>query len=163
MTWLDAIMTSVKTKLVADGVFDVNYLYLTLLDDQGLPPGTDQYGTILAGPQRPDQGAIRGGGNTTPIIDGEIAVIVWNRLYVDQDNRDDAFLTDATLGALQKMRKVMKSLQLFDPVNGSADFLLTEPMRLANPGWLVRPRRIQPGWGSIATTWMFQYLADLVS
>lgn len=163
-TWLDTIITQVETKLgTTDAVFDANYIYASLDENQTYVPPTDQYGVIVPGPQRPDQPMITGGGADTPHMEGELAVIVWTRLYVDQAGRDENWLKDATNGSLAKLRQVMKSLQLFDPTNTNGDYYLTQPMRLSDGGWLIKPRRSPPNWGSIAATWKFTYFADLVS
>lgn len=164
-TWIDTIIAAVKTKLcTTDTLFDANYCFLSLEPDQQTPPPTDLYATLVVGPQRPDQAVIRGAaaGTITP-VNGELGVILWARLAVDQAGRDDLFVTDPTLGALAKWRQVLKSLQLFDPVNGSSDFLLMNPMRLADPGFLTRPRTNRPGWGSVASSFEVDYLADLSS
>lgn len=163
-TWIDTILNEVKTKLTTtDSVFASNYVFLSTEEDQGEPPSIDQYAQIVAGPQRPDQGAVAGGGNTALFFNGECAVIVWNRLYLDQKSRDDQYLTHATLGVWAKMRLTLKSLQMFDPVNGSGDYYLLEPFRISDSGWLTRRRRTQAGWGSVAASWSFQYLADITS
>lgn len=162
-TWPDTILAKVAAKLVTDALFAAEYVLISTSQDQGMPPPADRYAVLVLGPQRPDQGIIAGGGNTTPIFNGELGLILWNRLSLDQPQRDDAFVTDSSLGAWALMRRVLKSLQLFDPQNPSTDYYLTEPMRLSDSGWLTRPRKAQPGWGSVDCSWSFQYLADLVS
>lgn len=159
--WLDTILSAVKDRLVDEGLFPAEYVFLSLVEEQGLPPGTDRYAVLVPGAQRPDAGAVAGGGNRTFLLNGELDVILWARLSLDPVHRADSYLTHATLGALGTLRAIVKALQLFDPQDGNGDYLLTEPMRLASTGWRTHPRRPQSGWGSISATWSFQYLADV--
>ncbi len=167
-TWPDTLLTQFKAQLVAAGLATTDYVYLCTEENWDLfdPPTTQDYFYYLVlGPQIPQRPQIAGGGNVVPYIRGEMAVTVWNRFDVDQNKRDDAYLTDTTYGILQKMRGVFKAYQLFDPKNPSNDFYLGQPMQLSTSGWRLRPRNPQrqppTGCGSLTSTWEFFYLADM--
>jgi len=161
----ETLLSLVGTKLgTTDQIVDPNYVYVALDENQQTnPPDTDLYLTVVLGPQRPDQPLITGGGLDTPEFHGQLAVVVWNRLYLDQAGRADSYLKDATLGALEALRKVLKSLYLFDPTDSNSNYYLTDVMRPGDGGWQVKPRPALPNWGCVASTWQCKYFVDLVS
>lgn len=162
-TWIDTLSEKVKAKLVADQIFAAPLVYLSLDEDMPENHPSDQFAVIVLGPQAPIMPIIRGADKieSTPFV-GQIAVIVFSRLAVDQSERSDQWLNHATLGAAQKLRLVIASLQLYDPVNDDDDFLLIEPMRMAAAGinFPKRPR-VQPGWGSTTVVFEIKYQADM--
>ncbi len=158
--WQDTAVALVKARLAAVTGVDANYIYES--DDEAKDsPATDQYLVVLMDPQSIAQGYVDGGGNTTPLIIGTVTVQAWSRLYVDQFQRADAFMGDAMYGIKQLARKVLKALQLFDPLNGSLDFQFAEPMRMN--GFDRKPRTDKLDWGRMDSTYEISFLADLVS
>jgi hypothetical protein len=161
-TWIDQVLLQVKNKLVLDNVLPPEYCYLWLSEDPIDPPPDDFYAVIVPGSQRPDQGVITGAyPSTLTPINGTFSVILWARLSIDPNRRDDSFLTDPAYGVLARQRLIIKSLQLYDPTNTDGDYYLEEPMRLADPGQDFRPRRPPPGWGSVVSVFEAKFLADL--
>lgn len=163
--FVDTVLTTLQTKLsTTDGLFPIEYTILALDEAQGLPGPTDQYVTLVPGAQVPDLPVIAGAAaSTITPITGTFAVILWTRLSVDVEYRDDAYLTDRTLGAVGLQRKIIKSLELFDPTNAAGDYLFGEPCRMGSAGFNMKPKKIQPGWGGTAMALQVYYLADLVS
>jgi hypothetical protein len=164
--WLDAIISQyIQPKLTTiDELFEPELVFTSLTQDQYTPPADDQYVYLVPGRCVPDQGVIAGAapGTVTPMV-AQIGVVLWSRLSVDVAQAVDSYLTDASLGALQMQRKIIKSLQQYDPVNASGNFVFAQPMRLGDDGWLCRPRNTQAGWGSVAASFNVWFLADLVS
>jgi hypothetical protein len=67
-------------------------------------------------------------------------------------------LTDQTVGVVQLVRKVLKSLTLYDPVDASGNGLLEEPMRPT--AMEFRPKR-PLDWGKVAIFIEMKYQEDL--
>lgn len=167
-TFLHTILDVVRDKLVSALAIDETLVTMRLSEEPAEPAPADQYIALVPGPQSPDQAAVYGGGNTTPILNGNFAVLLWTRLYLDQTAgaaTDEQLLTNTTYGSLEMMRKIMKALQLYDPTDGAGDNYLCEPMRLANGGWMTRPKRRaeELGWAPLSAAFEVQYLADLSS
>jgi hypothetical protein len=91
---------------------------------------------------------------------GTIGITAWTRLEIDEHQRDDQFLNDRTFGVYQQFRKMFVALQMFDPLNKTGNQILTEPMRLTDPGFTPRPRN-PAGWGGVAAQYEISWLADL--
>lgn len=141
-----------------------NNILISLEQDQGQPPTDDQYVVLVPGPQLPDMDAIEGAAAATITpFNGEVGVIFWARLSVDQTYRDEAYLTDATLSALGTWRRIVKALQLWDATNKNGDYILQEPMRMTAAGFKFRKREPRTGWGNVACSFECKYLADMVS
>ena len=160
----DALLPVFQTQLVAVTLINTAYVYLLLTEDQPDVQGADHYLSVVLGRQTPDASEVAGMGSVvgTPTT-GELTTVLWTRLYVDQAGRGDAYLTNATLGALGIQRLILKALEQFDPTNGSGDYYLMEPMRVAGGGWSPRPLKSLPNWGGTGCAWEFKYLADVLS
>jgi hypothetical protein len=164
-TFLTEVIQAVQAKLIADHLFAPEMIFFSDDETQGIPPPTDQYCVIVPGIQRPDQPVIAGAAPTTLTpVNGTLAVIYWWRLSVDVEYRYDAGFNDRLLGGLEYQRRIVRSLQLYDPIDTtSGGFLLEEPMRLSDAGFNIRPRKTQIGWAGMGSGWEVKYLADMVS
>ena len=166
--FLDDVLILVRNRLADASIFgdESSFVYVSLDENQGQPPKTDQYLVLVPGPQRPEQAIVGGAAaRTITAMTGSVGVILWSRLATDVQQQDDDFLTNKSLGALAALRRVYVTLQLWDPTDDlGAVYLFAEPCRIADAGSDFRPKpRPQPGWGSVVTILEIKYLADLVS
>lgn len=164
LTWLTTILDLVKTKLgTTDAVVDSSKVIISLQDEYNAPSGNIMV-LLVPGPQRPDQGLVTGAGNNAVLMLGEIGVVIWTRFNVDSATRGhEKLISDTSRGSLEVMRKVMKSLQMYDPTNDDTDFYLAEPMRLSDGGWMTKQQRQRGEWAPLSCSFEFSYLADLTS
>jgi hypothetical protein len=164
-TTLDVILSAVKAKLIAANVASASCVYLSLTPDFAtmplVPPG-DQLLILVPGRQTVFQGAVRGGGNDALLFDNAILDIwLYCRLNTDENPRSDNWLTDPTLGAIPTMNTLIRTLQLWQPVDVNNNGLTYEPMRLLQ---IEQGRRLggkagteAPGWASIVSSWQFRW------
>lgn len=166
-TFLGTILEAIQTKLATtNALLDIKYTALSLTEelwpDAAKP--APRYLLIVPGPQRPDQGLIAGGGNEVPLLKGEVGLVLWTRLWLDKGHIGDTeMLTNTTYGSLEMMRKIMKSLQMYDPTNDDDDFLLGEPMRLSDGGWMTRSPKGPSEYAPLSASFEISYLADLTT
>lgn len=162
-TWLDRILLLTQQKIAeTDELLPKTAVAISLTEELLRPPGVDRYLLLVPGPQRPIQGLITGGGNRSPLKEGQIGVILWTRLYLDAGHiGDEQLLTNVSLGSLDLFRRILASLQLFDPKTGTNDYYLAEPMREADGGWLPRRPKGPADWAPVSASVKFEYLADL--
>ncbi len=86
---------------------------------------------ITPGRQEADLGITRGANNDSILyFKGEFHAYLYGRLDLDEYPRDTSYLTDANLGLLVTMRKVISALQLYQPIDQDQMALIAEPMRL---------------------------------
>lgn len=155
------IYTAIADQLVSTGLFPAEHVFVNLEPQQGVAPPASVYVSLVPDGGHPWQPAVTGGGAHTFWIKEHLQTILWVRLWLDMAGRDDQLMMNKSLGALGKFRMTLAALQLFDPVNADSKQILCEPMRLADPGFRARPRKPQPGWGSLAATWELEYLMQL--
>jgi hypothetical protein len=170
-TTLSEILLAIKNQITIGSAYgggssllSDSLVFIALEEDQVQPPPDDNYLVLIPGTQQPDMPAIGGAAAATITpFNGEFGAIFWARLSIDQAGRDDSYITDKSLGVLELWRKIMKALQLWDPVNVNGDYLLEEPMRMTAGGFRFGKRVPRTGWGAIAASFEVHYLADLVS
>lgn len=156
-TTLATVLQTVQNKLIDDELFADNSCFLSLAPDASLYPPSDHFCAIAPGRQVADAPLVVGVGFA---FVGQITVAIWNRLALDQVPRADSYLTDASLGLLNKLQDVLTSLQMFMPQDSNG-LLLTEPMRLLD---IDVPRKTGlPDWGVVVSNWEVKYLNDLSS
>jgi hypothetical protein len=157
---LGTLFLALKGKLIADGVIPFDYCIASDTTEQGLPPPTDQYVTIVFAAQNLDHPVFAGGGRTVHEFDGQVAIFLWNRLTLDPHFRDDSQLTDAVFGGFERERLILRALNGFDPTDAAGNPLLSEPMRIQS--YHLQPRKTQPGWNGIGSAWQLRYQLDVV-
>lgn len=167
LTFLDEILGLIQTKIATtDARLDLKYAAISLSEElwPNAAKPSQRYLLIVPGPQRPDQGLIRGGGLAATLMRGEVGIILWTRLWTDAGHMgDQAKLTDTSKGSLQMIRRIMKSLQMFDPTNADTNYYLAEPMRLSDPGWMTRKPKGPSEYAPLSASFEISYLADLTT
>lgn len=124
------IIVLIRDKLVSDGVFTDNTVFISLNEDiQPINPPSTLFGLVVPGAQRFRQGDIAGGGRDNHAVNWSVRVCVLCNTGLDQGDRDTEFLTNATLGVYNKVIEVIDSLSMYYPTNVDADYVLIEPMR----------------------------------
>lgn len=151
-------------------------VWISLGDDDTVSsaPPHDRFVVIRPLAFRPDNGVVTGagaglfvsggsGGHTGQIpLSMPTEVSLWVRLATDELGRDEDWLSNSTLGAMRLWRRVLGALQMFDPVD-AGDKILTEPMRLADPGAAFGPRkRAIRDLGKLEAVFDIQYVAELL-
>jgi hypothetical protein len=105
-----------------------------------------------------DQPIVTGGGSAGENTLGEIEVIYYNRYEADYTHADVDALTDANSGILANWRLIMKTLQLWAPIDRDGDALSTEPMRLI--AWEVPKRTRKSAHLRIRSRWKLEFIQD---
>jgi hypothetical protein len=162
-TDLSTILLAIQNKLVAtDLLFPLEHAIITLAIDESLDrdPPTDSF-VVFGQTNAPiDQALVMGGGDLSMGTNANISMRFWNRYEAGWFLSDAQALTDSTLGLLANWRKILKSLQLFSPVDSmSGNCILEEPMRFLN--WMVEPRRAQSPWLVIRSVIEAKFVQDL--
>lgn len=142
---------------MADGVFtDASDVYLSEAPDVQNPDVADPFCVLTPREQVIDQGIVTGGGRTLTYFESEFTATVWSRLALDAGYRKDAFLTDANFGILPKVKCVMTSLQMYQPVDSTGAIMISEPMRLLR---IRKPELVDnvPGWGTVVMDFWLAY------
>lgn len=164
-TDLSEILPLVRTRVAAALALSTDYVFPTLdlgdMESQGAP--SDVMAVIIPEGGRIEQGEVSGGGNYDLAVDGALQVELWNRLEVDENSKDLAALTHASLGILVQWRNLLKrdtGLQLYAPVpeGGGAQSILREPMRVLS--FNFRPRLAKAGWTKLVSRWELKYIQD---
>src|SRR5436305_1593194 len=122
-TDLSTILIAVRDKLISDDLFPSTAVWLSLSPNLLQNPPSDDFAVLMPGTQRVIQGEVVGGGRDLTGMEGEVSLTIWDRLALDQVPRADDFLTHS-LGILGKMKCVINSLQLCDPVDASSNPIL---------------------------------------
>lgn len=156
---MSGILVAVRDKLINDGLFPASACYISLTPDVNLYPPTDQFAVVSPGTQTPDPGVVMGGGNITMLFVGEVIVTLWSRLATDEIQRDETYLTDASLGAVAAITCMLTSLQLYMPENQDGSWMLSEPMRLTAMDAPERVQNVQ--WGKTSMLFEMQWLQRL--
>src|SRR5579884_2855511 len=154
-TDLATILAAARDKLVADGVFAASACFLTLNPDDLRFPPSDQFAAVCPGPQRINTGVYVGGGRDIVVVEGQLTVSLWCRLALDQQPRDDSYLTDATLGALRRWRCVVNSLLLYQPLDGGGNQLLPKGFKWEGLDSYSRDYQ-GVGWGCLKSSFSFE-------
>ena len=162
-TKLEILLLAIRAKLSADLSWDQSRVDLVLSDEKELDQYPKDESFIQISPYRfnVDQPVLTGGGPTDALVmEGSpgIVVTIWKRVNLDRAGRAPAYLTDQTVGVVQLVRKILKSLTLYDPVDASGNGLLEEPMRPT--AMEFRPKR-PLDWGKVAIFIEMKYQEDL--
>ena len=85
---------------------------------------------IRLGSFRIDEGITFEAGRVATIIHRELFVTIRTKLAIDESEVDTQWVLHPTLGHFQIEDKVLDALQMFQPVDSSDNWLLTEPRKL---------------------------------
>lgn len=161
-TDLTDILVNLEAKLATDLSLATTAVFTTLSDDDeiaAVAPSTT-FATITPHDFTIDQGLAAGAGRNCVGTDGQLKVCLWVQIGLDQKGHDASWLKNASFGALQLWKKLINSLHLYDPVNGSSDYMLEEPMRCLR--WSNRPRTRKPSsWGKLESAWEMKFIQPL--
>lgn len=127
---LGAILLAVVNHLVTQGLFTAECCYLTISDGRDdIVPSAGEFvctvcprGGIFADPY------LDGGGNKQAADFFEFSVSVYSTVQLDEADRETVFLTDSTLGLLQKLRLVLKALTALDVTIPGGNNVLRDPI-----------------------------------
>ncbi|HYE77928.1 MAG TPA: hypothetical protein VEI97_08080 [bacterium] len=167
-TTLPEVLQALKRRVWECLEFAEEYVFVGLdlkdLEAEGGP--ADQFAVLTNPRAQVMAGDVTGGGADALAMDGRLELDLWARLETDEAYRDTAALEDATLGILQRWRRLLKrgtGLQLFAPLpeSGGTQSLLIEPMRLVS--WELRPRTPRVGWTRHVSAWEVKWLEDTTS
>lgn len=165
-TDLSEILTQVGARVASALTLSADYVFASVelpeeMEGQGGP--ADQFVVLTGMAGRAIQPDVMGGGNSLLTFDGSLEVVLWNRLEVDQDYRDTAALSHATLGILVQWKQLLKAstgLQLYAPlpVAGGGQCILVEPMRVLS--FDLRARLSTAGWTKLVSRWEIKWVQD---
>lgn len=154
---LSTICVAVRDKLLTD--VDFSAVWISLDPFALRNPPDDQFAVVSLGDQILQQASTMGGGREYNFVEGVLTVTIYARLILDQVTRNDSYMTDASLGALKRLKCCINSLQMFDPVNGASDYVLAEPLRFFK---IDTPKKVSlPGWGLVQGQWRLAWTIDL--
>ncbi len=157
---LETILPIVKTQIITATSIDPTRVFATLSTERDLMMRAPSDRFIALRPTNFPiwDGAVTGGGNDDLWMHGELDITLFVRYGVDQSYADDSWLLDSTAGVLALWSNLIHGLQLYDPVDGSGNQVLSEPMRLHPTGWKLRTTTLgnMSTWGRLASTWELQ-------
>lgn len=154
------ILTAVKQYLettVLDGY--TVYVATDEPDMNGIPPA-DRFAVVMLGASRDDQGPITGGGLSSAIRTEPVHIRIYSNLSNDQYPRASAWTLRQDRGALERSRKIRKTLHMHDLMDLSGWLMLCQPMRSLSTGE-PRAMRANPQWGYFQETFEAMYLEYL--
>jgi len=159
-TKLSTILLAIRERLIDRKVFPADRIWLSLRMNVPFHSQADQYCIILPLTQTVDTDVWDGASRYGTLMHGRINVYIRSRLALDQAYRDDFWLTDSTLGALDKLHQVLDALVSFVPEEQDSDTILAEPMRLL---FTNEPRKDydNPEWGEVMAEFEISYRLDL--
>lgn len=157
---LDQVFRQIQGKIVADGLAPIEMVFASDSEDQPPPPSASFYISIVLGAQIPDERTFTGAGRIVLMFTATVMTFVWTRLGMNVEGRDTAQISDTILGSFEKERRLINSLDEFDPVNNNGDYYFCEPMRMAAPGFHLQPRSTVSGWNGLGSTWTLMYILD---
>jgi hypothetical protein len=157
---LETILPLVEAQIVLASGLDTTLVFSTFRSDADLVQRGPTASFIALRPDRFPvyEGAVAGGGNDTLWVDGSFSMTYFTRYAVDVGYADDGYLVDAVNGILPLWSNVINKCQLFDVLDSSGNGLLSEPMRLAAPGWEIITKPPIAGWGRLRSWWELKYL-----
>ena len=156
------VLTTIKDKLIEDGVFNSTTCYLRIKKQQPIVevPGGDFECSIDFLSEVLDQGIAYGSGNDVlMMVTNVITTIRWINAQ-DEMSRSTSILTDANYGALRKFQYMMKSLELYDPIQDETDPIFSQPMRLVYKGEITKEEDA-PQWLNFPLVWEVKYTMDI--
>lgn len=147
---LSTILLATRDKLVAESVFDNTDLAVIALRMNPPVMGlqTDAYAITFPLSFFADQAWVAGGGRYASAVRGRLNVYPRNRNALDPAYQAESWLTDPSLGILDKINSVVDALQgvLLEDKDGNS--ILNEPMRLVYWGEPHHKYEV-PDWGDV--------------
>ena len=139
-------IVNLPVQLIQEAVVlsDDVYVYSSFASDEDLAQFMLQDKNIVVRAKNfpPDRGCQAGGGRNTMKIDGIFAISIWLRLWLDEIPRDDAWLTNATLGMAPMVDAVVDAMEQAMPLDSNNRYYFIQPARCITPGWQFLPKRI---------------------
>ena len=157
---LSAILPLIKTQLMATTSFPTERVLISMRDVHPNVMQADQYIVIRPRGSVTDEPIEIGAGRVDTRLSRRVAIILRTRLEIDQDHVDVEWLTNATYGHLDVEHQIINSLQDFQVIDGSANWLVVKPLKL---GPVSDPNPVQEftGWGQSVQEYEVKYEADL--
>lgn len=157
---LSAVLTLVRGQLANAGIFFPEKVFITSdpTDESPMQRG-DQYALITMLDDAADQGVTAGGDRDILLVDGRLAVTIFNRLALDETPGIDQFLLDNSFGMLSLVRQTINCLHMYDPQNSNGDYFLSRPFHYRGRDSVKKLK--EPGWGSTVTYWLFSWCQPL--
>lgn len=153
-TTLDEVLVQLTNKLVSDNIAG-QFTIATTPDPQELPPLTaGEFTTVAPGNAVVVQETITVVEAATDplVLDWTVYVTLWVRLDVDYKSRTDPQWTDATLGVVTRLTKLLShnGLHDLDLLGSDSAQILMEPMQFVR---LTAPDHSPLPWKPFVTEW----------
>ena len=153
---LDAILLAIQARIIDQCSVTAASCYIALdPNDVTNAPGDFVY-VIAPASGAFDQSLMDGGGAQQATADTGVIVKIHSAVQLDEPQREEAFLTHATLGVIEKWRLLVKALTDWAPTSGS-DTLVRNPLLPA--GFDID--RTSRGVGGIQQAFTFNFDLDL--
>lgn len=136
-------------KAIADGPLSDRKVYLSWdePDMNNLPPGSS-FAVIMPGTAQNDQGDLAGGGIYGTIREDVAEVRVYSASSIDTARRTTLWNLKIDVSAMERARKIRKTLNMLDLIDPAGWLLLAEPMRATST--TGTQKRDTPNWGYYA-------------
>lgn len=159
-TTFDLILQSAKTKLINDNVFTSANCFIAVNKDVNVfPPGT--YCVLSPGYQQVDQPLRAGSGRLVTLIHAEMHTTLWKSINLDQNPRDEVWLTDMSIGMIQLQNAAVNSLELYQPLDTQGNWLSPIGFQLKD----VQTYECDKGkinWCSIKSRWNIEFTLSIL-
>lgn len=128
-------------------------------DEPDLNLQADQYFLIRVKGQTPAPG-VEGGGRVNTRVKRRIQVCLRTRLALDEAGRDLLWLTEQSLGHLEREHQLYDALSTYQPTDGKGNWLVAEPIVLEQS---TEPRKdkADPSWGRSAVEFVVDFALAL--
>lgn len=159
-TSLGKVLLSIKQRLIDHGVFEPTAVWISLRMKPHSHDQASTYGIILPLTQQTMLGTGDGAGRYAKRVRCRFNVYVRTQLDLDEANRDEQWLTHATIGAIATWDKVEDALEGVFLLSEQGDYLTVEPVRHI---FTAEPHKSYESseWGDVNMEFETQYLRDL--
>jgi len=157
-TNLSAVLAAVRTRIQDVLLFPPERVLVVASDDHP-DLQADQLVWLRARRQSWEKAAT-GGGRFNNVVKRRCTVTLRTRLLLDAPADDLAWLTDASLGHYAREHSLFDALECFQPVDDDDNWLVHEPIHLADAGDAERPPDCA-GWGQAVYGFDVSFTLDL--
>jgi hypothetical protein len=155
-TSLRSILPLVTTQLTSvTGVTSNRVLLLQRPDTPHFQGDSDLL--LRIGPAQPEEGFSHGAGRVAVVLGRTLQITARARRAVDESDRDDYALLDATSGLLALEESAINALHIWVPTDDDDNWLTVEPIHWIPGGQLLHETPLHQSWLHSDLVFHFRY------